>query len=162
MIDQIKKLLSPEASVGAKLTVISMFFGKMFEKHDERIVSLEERQLQRGEKGEKGEKGPVGERGKDGKNGINGKDGVDGKDGKDGKNGIKGKDGVGVKDVTLAADSHLVMTMTDGREIDAGDMELVMGKVQHIISTQLPNNQVYVSATAPSNPSLNDLWLDIS
>lgn len=160
MLDKLIVLLKPDVSQDVKLSGVALFIGKMFERMDGRVVRLEERQLQRGEKGDRGEKGQQGDRGKDGKNGV---DGRDGKDGKDGKNGTKGKDGVGIKDVSLAADNHLVVKMTDGKEIDVGDLELVIGKgTQHIISTSLMNNQVYVSATAPSNPSLNDLWLDIS
>ena len=165
MKDKILALLKPQASTEAKLSVISLFIGKMMEVFDTRIVDLEKRQLQKGDKGEKGDRGEKGERGSQGPQGIpgvigpKGDAGVAGKDGKDGKT---GKQGVSIKDVTLAADNHLVVTLSDGKEIDVGDMELVMGKTsQHIISTQLPNNQVYVSNTAPPNPSLNDLWLQI-
>lgn len=165
MKDKIVELLKPQVSVEAKVSVISLFIGKMLEKFDGRIVSLEERQLQKGDKGEKGErgeKGPQGDRGKDGKNGKDGINGLDGKDGKDGV-GKAGKQGVGVKDVTIAADNHLVVKLTDGKEIDVGDLELVMGKsTQHIISNSLTNNQITVSATAPSSPQVNDLWLDIT
>ena len=74
-----------------------------------------------------------------------------------------GKHGVSVIDAEIAADDHLVLKLSDGEIIDAGELPGVdSSKIQHIISTQLPNNQVYVSATAPSNPSVNDLWYDIS
>ena len=112
-----------------------------------------------------------GEQGRDGKDGRNGKDGQPGRDGIDGASvtgpvGPKGKDGkhgVSVVDAEIAVDDHLVFKLSDGEIIDVGELpSLDTGKIQHIISTQLPNNQVYVSATAPSNPSVNDLWYDIS
>ena len=166
MIDRLKQLLTPDVSLPVKLMGVSMFFAKMFEGQEKRLIDLEARQLQKGEQGEKGDRGLDGIPGKDGKTGPRGekgKDGANGKDGATGPQGKTGKTGVGVADVTLAADSHLVVKLTDGKEIDVGDMELLMSASrQHIISTQLPNNQVYVSATAPANPSLNDLWMDIS
>lgn len=55
MIEKVKNLLEPEVSLSAKLVGISLFFGKLFDKHDSRILSLEERQLQKGDKGDKGD-----------------------------------------------------------------------------------------------------------
>jgi hypothetical protein len=79
---------------------------------------------------------------------------------KDGKSGVQG---VSVVDAEIAVDDHLVLKLSDGKIIDAGELPSVdSSRVQQIISTSLQNQQIYVSATAPSNPSLNDLWLDIS
>lgn len=55
MRESLKQLLQPDVGVGAKLVAISMFIGKMFERHDERLVDLEKRQLQKGDKGDKGD-----------------------------------------------------------------------------------------------------------
>ena len=61
--------------------------------------------------------------------GKNGKDGKDGKPGKDGKNGLNGlngqkgedgKEGVGVSKAKVDIDGELVITLTDGRIIEAG------------------------------------------
>ena len=60
---------------------------KVLESFEPRIISLEERQLQKGDKGDIGERGDPGRDGKDGKNGKDGLNGKDGKDGSDGKNG---------------------------------------------------------------------------
>ena len=49
MIDKVKQLLKPDASLWAKLSVISLYLGSAIETHAERLVRLEERQLQRGE-----------------------------------------------------------------------------------------------------------------
>lgn len=158
MIEKIKKLLEPDVALSTKLLGISVFLGRTLETHDERLVRLEERQLQ---KGDKGEQGVAGKDGKPGKDGADGKNGTDGKDGADGKAGKNGKDGVSVVNSEIAADGHLVFTLSNGKIIDAGDIDLI-GKQQMMISTQLSNPQIVVSATPPPNPQVNDLWLDIS
>lgn len=163
MLDKIVSLLRPDVGSDVKLTGIALFFGKMLERFDNRIVSLEERQLQRGEKGDKGEKGDRGEQGVKGDTGKAGKDGLPGKDGVEGKKGQKGDKGTGVVDVTIAADNHLMVKLSDGREIDVGDLELLaFDRDRMQVNTQLAKDQIYISAIAPINPSLNDLWLDIS
>lgn len=80
----------------------------------------------RGEKGDTGPQGPQGEKGEKGSvgpAGKAGKDGVDGKDGKDGKPGKDGENGVSVVDANLDIDNHLVITLSDGKEVDAGSVQ---------------------------------------
>lgn len=69
--------------------------------------------------GKDGLQGPKGEKGDRGFDGVNGKDGRDGKDGKDG---VDGSDGVGVSDAHIDFDGSLVITLTNGREINAGEV----------------------------------------
>jgi hypothetical protein len=89
----------------------------------------------------------VGINGKDGKNGTNGKDGLNGKDGigvtgtngangKDGKDGLSivgaqgsqgiagtnGKNGVSVIGARIDCSGHLILGMSDGTTIDAGQL----------------------------------------
>lgn len=79
------------------------------------------------------------------------------------KSGINGKDGVSVVDAEIAVDDHLVLKLSDGKIIDAGELPSIdAGKIQQIVSTQTARDQITVSATAPQNPQVNDLWLDIS
>ena len=87
---------------------------------------------QQGEKcdaGPQGEQGPAGERGADGRNGrdgvngINGPNGVNGKDGASGKDGSDGTNGVSVVDVEVDFDNHLLITLSTGRVIDAGEIQ---------------------------------------
>ena len=74
---------------------------------------------------------------KDGRDGINGKDGRDGKDGRNGKDGLKGDkgdtgqagrdgidgvDGVSVVNANIDFDGSLVITLSDGREINVGEV----------------------------------------
>ena len=88
-----------------------------------------------------GKDGKDGLDGTDGMNGVNGADGVDGTNGKSAyelavENGFEGslnewllslvvqgsngKDGAGVRDVRIDENGHLVITLTDGRVLDAG------------------------------------------
>ena len=166
MRDKLLPLLKREASPDVKLSVISLFIGKMMEVYDKRINYLEDRQLQKGDKGDRGEKGDQGKEGKDGAPGKDGKDGKDGLSGKDGKSGTKGKDGqdgVSVVGAEVAPDEHLVLNLSNGNIIDAGKLpkaKAAAGKDRVHVSGNAW--QVTVSATAPSNPALNDLWLDIT
>lgn len=69
--------------------------------------------------GKTGAKGEKGANGKDGKDGRDGKDGKDGKDGRDGENGV---DGISVSDARIDFDGSLVIVLSDGREINAGEV----------------------------------------
>ena len=60
MKEKIVALLKPNASTEVKLSVISLFIGKMMEVYDKRINFLEDRQLQKGEQGDKGDPGKDG------------------------------------------------------------------------------------------------------
>lgn len=71
-----------------------------------------------------------------------------------------GKHGVSVVDAEIAADDHLVLKLSDGEIIDAGELPKADG--EKFYSQQLMNWQITVSATAPADPSINDLWYDIS
>lgn len=50
MKDKIVELLKPQVSVEAKVSVISLFIGKMLDRFDARVVGLEARQLEKGDK----------------------------------------------------------------------------------------------------------------
>lgn len=72
-----------------------------------------------GPKGDKGDQGPKGEQGDRGFDGKDGKDGVNGKDGLDGE---AGKDGVSVVDAKIDFDGSLVLYLSNGSEINAGEV----------------------------------------
>jgi hypothetical protein len=72
--------------------------------------------LKDGKDGLQGAKGEKGDRGFDG---VNGKDGYNGKDGIDG---VDGKDGVGVSDAYIDFDGSLVIKLTDGTELNVGEV----------------------------------------
>jgi hypothetical protein len=99
--------------------------------------------------------------------------GADGKPGKDGKSitgpkgdkgdtgavGADGKPGVSVVDAEIAVDDHLVIKLSNGNIIDAG--ELPSTKSSAAVHVSGNAWQITVSSTEPSNPQLNDLWLPI-
>lgn len=102
--------------------------------YDKLLSKIQAVEAIRGEKGDKGDPGPTGEKGPKGDKGDVGvgKDGKDGVDGKDGADGSNGEDGVGVQDATVDFDGHLVLTLTNGEEVDAGS-------VKDINEAQAPN-----------------------
>ena len=82
-------------------------------------LAQEAQKLQKGLDGKDGAKGDKGEKGAPG---ANGKDGRDGKDGKDGIDGKDGADGISVSDARVDFDGSLVIVLSDGREINAGEV----------------------------------------
>ena len=80
------------------------------------IVDVKVRDITSGKDGLQGPKGDQGDRGFDG---VNGKDGYNGKDGIDG---VDGKDGVGVQDAYIDFDGSLIIKLTDGTEINVGEV----------------------------------------
>lgn len=166
ILDKVKNLLRPDVDPSVKLTGVGVFIGKTFDWLETRISDLEKRQLQKGdsgERGEKGDRGPTGERGPIGPSGADGKSitGPKGAKGDTGSVGAAGKAGVSVVDAEVAADDHLVLKLSNGKIIDAGEMPV--GRAAQA-SVHVAGNawQITVSSTAPSSPQLNDLWLDIS
>lgn len=103
-------------NVDLKLTAI---YDKLLSK----IQSVEAIRGEQGDKGDTGVAGPTGEQGAKGDKGDSGKDGKDGKDGTDGIDGADGAAGVGVEDATVDFDGHLVLTLTNGEEVDAGSVK---------------------------------------
>lgn len=79
-------------------------------------------EAQKLQKGLDGKDGPKGDKGEQGVPGLNGKDGRDGKDGKDGIDGKDGADGISVSDARVDFDGSLVIVLSDGREINAGEV----------------------------------------
>lgn len=104
----------------------------LYDKLLSKIQAVEAIRGEKGDQGETGIAGPKGEKGTKGDKGEAGKDGKNGKDGKDGKDGADGTDGVGVEDATVDFDGHLVLTLTNGEEVDAGS-------VKDINEAQAPN-----------------------
>jgi hypothetical protein len=94
----------------------------------------------------------------DGRDGANGKDGRDGKDGKSGRDGLKGDrgvdgqagrdgvdgvDGISVVNAQIDFDGSLVITLSDGRELNVGEVvsQDIAEKIK-VISTMSTNGAV--------------------
>ena len=95
-----------------------------------------------GLKGETGEQGPAGQDGKDftydmfteeqlealrGPQGENGADGAEGPQGPAGEAGPQGEQGIGVQEIKIE-ENHLMVTLTDGQILDAGEMPAGSGE----------------------------------
>jgi hypothetical protein len=72
--------------------------------------------------GQDGAPGVDGQPGRDGKDGRPGRDGKDGKDGLPGRDGVDGQDGISVKSAFLDFDNSLIIELSDGRQINAGEV----------------------------------------
>jgi hypothetical protein len=72
--------------------------------------------------GRDGVDGSDGRDGKDGKDGRPGRDGKDGRDGMQGPAGVPGEDGVSVTDAKIDFDGSLVISLSNGREINVGEV----------------------------------------
>lgn len=112
-----------------------------------------------------GPQGPAGKDGKDGKNGVDGKDGRPGADGQQGPAGADGKDGadgVSVVDAKVDFDNSLVIKLSDGTEIDAGQLNVGQAGSNVSVIQQYSGPTTTVSATEPASPQVGDIWFDIS
>lgn len=159
--ETLKKLITPSVDPSVKLTGVGMFLGKLLDKFDTRVTELEARQLQKGDKGDRGEQGPAGKNGRDGKDGRDGIAGPKGDKGDTGPVGPRGEKGVSVVDAEVALDGNLVLKLSNGKIIDAGEI-VQQSNVQGSVHVAGNAWQITVSSTAPANPQLNQLWLDIS
>jgi len=109
-----------------------------------------------------------------GKDGLNGKDGINGRDGKQGRDGekgpqgekgIDGKDGIGVSKAKVDIDGELVITLTDGRIIEAGKVftKAVAEKIRVFSNSdnRIPE-LVGQSGKILSNNGVNVTWIPAS
>jgi hypothetical protein len=87
-----------------------------------------------------GEKGAIGE---SGLAGIQGIAGSSGKDGTSGKNGLDGKQGVSVVALEVTFDNHLMITMSDGNEIDAGEITVRSGEVVQVVQNKIGDPNMF-------------------
>jgi hypothetical protein len=102
---------------------VNLLLTTMYDKLLSKIQAVEAVRGEKGDKGDTGEAGPTGSKGPKGDKGDTGPAGINGRDGKDGTDGVDGKDGVGVEDATVDFDGHLVLTLSNGEEVDAGSVK---------------------------------------
>jgi hypothetical protein len=108
------QIISADASTEAKLEALGILLDKVLAKFDTKIGEVSKEVGPQGVKGDKGDRGPAGPEGPMGPMGLRGRDGIDG------AVGPAGAPGVGVADAKVDFDGSLVITFTDGTEIDAG------------------------------------------
>ena len=112
-----KKIILSDASAEAKVSAIALLLDKEFPKLTDKVETVKKL------KGEQGDRGLQGDKGDAGKNGKDGKDGRDGKDGTSGKNGQDGTDGVSVVNAKIDFDDTLVLTLSNKKEINVGEVK---------------------------------------
>ena len=112
----IKQILLSDASTDAKLSALAILLDKQLPILEVHVKEVQKLQGPQGEKGDKGDQGPQGERG------IDGAKGDSGTNGKDGSNGIDGEDGVSIVGTKIDFDGSLVVTFSDGKVINVGDV----------------------------------------
>ena len=94
----------------------------------------------KGTTGLSGKDGPVGRPGVKGERGPQGATGPQGAAGADGYNGLDGIDGVSVTDAQIDIDGHLTLYMSDGTEIDAGDLFISSeGDITYVAGGGIPD-----------------------
>ena len=105
-----------DESVGQKADMVVQALKTIEAKLEAKLVELNNTPAMQGVQG------PTGKAGKDGVDGKDGRDGVSGQDGKDGKDGVDGKDGISVVDAKIDFDGSLVVYLSNGDEIDCGQI----------------------------------------
>lgn len=98
---------------------------KLLALHEKLKQDIDEVKKQIGPKGDQGDvgaQGPKGDKGERGPKGEKGPSGVKGPKGDKGAEGKQGQDGASVVNAEIAADGHLVFELSNGDEIDAGDL----------------------------------------
>jgi hypothetical protein len=113
----LKKVILSDASTEAKVSAIAILLDKELPKLAEKVDTVKKLKGDQGERGLKGDKGDKGKDGKDGKDGRDGKDGPTGKDGKD------GDDGISVVNAKVDFDDTLVISLSNGKEINVGEVK---------------------------------------
>jgi len=105
----------------AVIQALQKMKGDLEGKYDS-VYSMLESRIASIQDGRDGIDGRDGVNGRDGKNGKDGLAGRDGRDGVDGMNGLDGADGISIADIRLDFDNSLVITLSNGREINAGEI----------------------------------------
>ena len=122
-VSEARALQKKKAAENAQAVIASLqkMKGDLEGKYDDLYGMLERRitSIQDGRDGIDGRDGRNGRDGKDGKDGVAGRDG---RDGIDGVNGMDGNDGISIADIRLDFDNSLVITLSNGREINAGEI----------------------------------------
>jgi hypothetical protein len=129
-----------DESVGQKADMVVQALKTIEAKLEAKLVELNNTPAMQGVQG------PTGQAGKDGVDGKDGLNGVSGKDGKDGKDGVDGKDGISVVDAKIDFDGSLVVYLSNGAEIDCGQ----------ILSPDVAQNIIINSGGSGTSQSVTD------
>lgn len=124
----------------------------VFDTLNKKVNSLKLKQGERGPQGEKGEQGPTGPKGDKGETGATGSAGEKGPKGEAGE---RGQDGVSIANVRVDFDNHLVVVLSDGNEIDAGEINVETQKGDTVVNVGISKTGG-ASGSLSSNLDLNN------
>jgi hypothetical protein len=140
VVDALKKI---EADIRAK-------YDDLGQKITDRVNSIQD--------GRDGVDGSDGRDGKDGKDGRPGRDGKDGRDGMQGPAGVPGEDGVSVTDAKIDFDGSLVISLSNGREINVGEVVAPdLAERIKVITNGGGTSQTVIDALASLQTQINNL-----
>jgi len=166
-------------NVGLVVDALKKIESDIRSRFDEVGNTLEKRvaTIKDGRDGSNGKDGRDGKDGKSGKDGLKGDKGVNGKDGRDGESGI---DGISVTNAHIDFDGSLVISLSDGRELNVGEVvsQDIAEKIK-VISTMSTNGAVgikdegtsistgvktinFVGATVTATNSGDDVTVNVS
>lgn len=122
-VSEARALQKKKAAENAQAVIASLqkMKGELQGKYDD-LYGMLERRISSIQDGRDGTDGRDGRNGRDGKDGKDGAAGRDGRDGIDGVNGLDGADGISIADIRLDFDNSLIITLSNGREINAGEI----------------------------------------
>lgn len=122
-VSEARVLQKKKAAENAQAVIASLqkMKGDLEGKYDD-LYGMLERRITSIQDGRDGIDGRDGRNGRDGKDGKDGAAGRDGRDGIDGINGLDGIDGISIADIRVDFDNSLVITLSNGREINAGEI----------------------------------------
>ena len=122
-VSEVRALQKKKAAENAQAVIqaLQKMKGDLEGKYDN-IYSMLESRIASIQDGRDGIDGRDGRNGRDGKDGKDGASGRDGRDGVDGINGLDGADGISIADIRLDFDNSLIITLSNGREINAGEV----------------------------------------
>jgi hypothetical protein len=149
-----------DESVGQKADMVVQALKTIEAKLEAKLVELNNTPAMQGVQG------PTGQAGKDGVDGKDGLNGVSGKDGKDGVDGVDGKDGISVVDAKIDFDGSLVVYLSNGDEIDCGQIlppEVAQNIIissggsgtSQVVTDTLVSLQTQIDALSSAGPRVN-------
>ena len=163
-VSEVKLMQQRKAAENAQLVIQSLkkMDSDIREKFDKVTTSLEKHILTikdgaQGKQGLQGPRGYQGDRGLPGERGLDGRQGVDGKDGKD------GIDGISVQDAYIDFDGSLIITLSDGRVMNVGEVvsQDIAEKIK-VISTMSTNASVAIQNVVIPNATSITVNTDIT
>ena len=147
-VSEVKQMQQRKAAENAQMVVQSLkkIDTDIREKYDNVATTLEKRIITIKD-GRDGSNGKDGRDGKDGKAGRDGKDGKQGLQGPKGQDGLDGIDGVSVTNANIDFDGSLIINLSSGVQINAGE----------VVSPELEKKIIAVTKTGGSSGAMGDV-----